>query len=833
MSASPGIAYYDPKTGTATLTTGEKISYAPPSPAASSSGSSSGGGSPFKNLPPSSYNPPALQPAPIPQPVPAKAAISTSTKTISRPQEGVVRITYANDATVKPSLRGKTVTYVDAGQGGEYMIEGTGAGQTYYDSQRKVAVINGQPMSVDLDYAQKQRADAAYTYETTISGAEPAGRVQDIERWGRSQGIKVLRTSTPEEVRKGVYKLQIVSDKPLLNDMGQWTPGVFPLVTRTDEQIRQERIGVQAAAATDIAMKNAGPIEMAGFALKTTLSPGGIEYMGATTMEALGQKPPRPSKDIVKEIHTEILTTNPNGVDFETAYHQSMAGMESSGSPMPSIQMAIAGGAVLGSGTAILGSTTAKTVLYGAGAALVGAEAVRIGSLVHEGRTSEAIGEAETLGFALAAGAAAYKSAASYMQNRAPKTVTVEFSGSRGISGTIQSPERTYSTGAFEITRGKLTGLKGRTSSMVDTETGAGEMIVDIPAQKVGNLKVKPQKITRFVEDAGQKQYGSDIVYRRIANSGRIEINEQPVKTVGPNKEITSLRENARVVRSTGQGDQVIIRQLEGVGEGSTAGKYGLAVVKEGPKAVVVEESVLSNKMFSKIDWVDVAKIKTADVGGIGKPEPYVRGGTPSKPSAGSSGGGVKIADTGELAKPAVKEMTAPAVPSGISKVSVEQGMRARIVAMPTLNQAKKSQTTSMDTALKSIQVPAMIRKTSEKTQGRSSAMAAVTVNAIAPRIGRVMDKLSRLSPAAVPDVMTTQRTTQRQIQAMDMPEPVVTRTATQTVPVPIDVMPSIPKVPGIAIPGMPLPFTMGPARTRKKNFGLGVIRNPVPDIDI
>jgi hypothetical protein len=829
-----------------------------PTPAATSS--------PFKNLPPSSYNPPASSqpqstrtnptpaatpshssgggggggsPSPsIPSATPAVGqTIVTSNKTISRPQEGVVRITYGNDATVAPSLRGKTVTYVDAGQGqGEYRIEG--AGQTYYDSQRKIAIVNGQPMSVDLEHVQSQQATASasatsgqsqsYVYDTTITG-EP-GKVQDIERWGRMQGIKVLRTSTPQEAQQGIYKLQIVSQKPLQNEIGQWLPGVFPMTTRTDEQIKQERMGIQAAVATDIAMKNAGPLEMAGFALKTTLSPRGIEYMGATTLEALGQKPPRPSKDIVKEVHAEILTTNPNGVDFETAYHQSMAGMESSGSPMPSLQMAITGGAVLGvaGGAGLLSSTAGKTALYGATALFAGQEALNVGTMAYEGRTSEAIGEIETLGIGIAGGALAYKSAASYMQNRVPKVMTVDFSKTRGISAGIQTSERLYSTGAFEVTEGKLVGLKGTTRKMIDVNEGTGTAIIDIPGQKVGGQKIKPQEITRFIEDAGSKQIGTNKVYQSVANSAKVEINGQQVKVVGPDKEIVSLRENYRVTKSTPQGDQVIIRQLEGVGESTKAGKYGLAVVKNGPDAYVVQESVLSDKMFSKIDWVDVTKIKNVDVGGTAKPEPYVRG-RPSGTSGGSSGSSVKVADISGATKVAdisTKEFS-PAVPAGISKVSVEQNVKARIIPMPATSQASMKGRTSVDTAMKSIQTPAIMRKSSEGQKGRSiSAVAsAVTVRTISPQIERYMN-------AVTTGTMSTQVTGQRQVQVMDTINPTATRTAMQPVFVPIDVMPSTPVNPNIAIPGMPLFLTMGPSRNKKKNYGLGVIRNPVPDIN-
>lgn len=776
--------------------------------------------------------------------VPASTGISGTSSTSSTVQTGSdyikeikrepgkVTIQYGNSSILKPELRNQQVTYFDAGSGkGEYRIVGPTEGKTYYDEKNQLLIENGQIKSgVIQQQAQQPAPTQPYTYEVAITG-EPA-KVQDVEKWGRSQGFKVLRTSTPEEVQKGQYKLEIVSDKPLVGDLGEWLPGVLPLTTRTDEQVKKERIQAQASSGTESAMKNATRLEQAGFFLRTLASPSGYELVGSLvkgtspTIEAAFPGI-RSTNEIIKDVHTELATKYYKGTgtvmqDVITDYLQS---------PVFDVSTMIVGGIVLKTvsagvtGAKILGSTAGKAVLGAATAGFVGQRGLEIESLRESGQGGKALGVLATTAVGFAAGIAAYKvtTPTARIRNIQVKFDTQELAGK---SDTVARGKEVFSQGKFEITEGKLTGMKGTTILEVNPQKGRGFLITKIPEQTIGKTKIQAQEFTRYVQDLPPlENTPAGRVYNRLSNELKISINEQFAKIAGPSKGQTLLKETGRVAKDTSQGDKILIRTFKGVSEESQAGKYGIGMVTRGGKNILVEESIISSKTFSKVNWVDVLKIDTT------KPVALKMPGTATGPGTGTttaSRSGVSLA--GKVI-PAI-----PSAPVEVKIIPVTDLVRIvpNVNPVPTGVMIKSSP--KLDTELKIAQIntPQIVRQDQgQKPQGRTVSPASGLALAISPQIQKYFDQTKqKIRPVeiSVTNPITGQRTSQQSVQEiMQVLEPIVDRIASQ--PVPVVPISNIRLPPPAEIPWL-APAFFGLGGSKLKRYRTGHVTNPVPEIE-
>lgn len=521
-------------------------------------------------------------------------------------------------------------------------------------------------------------------------------------------------------------------------------------------------------------------------------------------------------------------------------------------SPVVDIETAALGGAGLGKlaatkiGAKVMGSAAGKAALIAGTGLYVGQRGSEVESLRQQGKGTEALGRTLTTAGEFLVMPAAFKAEYSYAVAKVkPVFVNLQTATERGVSRTVTRGKEILSQGEFEVTSGQAKGLKGTTNLEANPTKGRGYLTTKIPEQKLpSGQKVKAQEFTSYVQEAENKLVGIAPkeqpelarVYHRIANDMKLMVNERFAKLVGPKREDVWLKETARQTKTiasvtdtaTGKTvkEQILVRRFTGIGEGNKA-DYQLAVVRgKSGKPILIEESVIRNKVIAKIDWVDISRLNLETGGRV----------TVFKPGP---GGGKSI----DLRPPSVViakiGKSTPPVPSG--NVLLDENI-ARIVMNknPTPTGVRIKETPRLELEVKTasdlMPSPNIIRKALDNITGRTvTPQKSITqqIQLNVPDIQKSFDATKqKIRPVeiSVTNPITGQRTSQQSVQEiMQVLEPIVDRIASQ--PVPVVPISNIRLPPPAEIPWL-APAFFGLGGSKLKRYRTGHVTNPVPEIE-
>ncbi|MCX6817734.1 MAG: hypothetical protein NTU57_02660 [Candidatus Aenigmarchaeota archaeon] len=717
-----------------------------------------------------------------------------------------------------------------------------------------------------------------YVYNMNVDYPE---QVQDVRAWAQKQGYRVSNVIQNPDKTLTVE----LTGRSALSEKAS----VDIRSGETIEQARQKGINEQTTDALQGGSK--GFLGQAALYVRTLISPAGEHLimshaiqgialfknlpinklnlpvqLGSEIIEkAINYVSPgiRTPDELVKENTNELadnaaqhlhetagrpFITLPGLPNFKIVVPPTFVPYESSSAifnPFVEAEMAYAGGALLGAagataaGGRILGSTAGKAAGYvlGAGsAAQIGLQAIAERS---EGK-GKALG---TLVFGaiefgvFAAGYHAYNvySAA----NIAAKPVKVEISGMKGASVTRPLGEGSItSTGAFEITEGEFTGLKGRTAQISGKK--GGYVLTHIPEQKVGKVLIPEQVFRQFTK--GGTLSDPLKIYWKTANTG-VVIGEkvgkaygktnagmdasvkifrpgEDIELVGPSKEATILRKTSEKPGKA-NGEDVMIRRFKGVGVGTEAAvrTYDLFLVKAGDTTALVEASAIARKAAVKIEWVDVS----------------LAGG---RAGSGGRGGVTKI----QRVMPEVVPPTPPStmnidVKPATASVTAGTDLVARIVANvnPTAYPLRiKENKAAKPVDIASVAgVPQIIRRESTAQKGRTVSPANIVLTVV-PNILRPsktqpiisVERIAITHPITGQDITVSQKTA-----IMQVLNPIIERIASQPVNIPAPATPTNKRPKFMGGIGL-VPFLrMGNIKLANLSHRTDVKLNPVPDI--
>ena len=690
-----------------------------------------------------------------------------------------------------------------------------------------------------------------YEYEAFVDKKE---QIADIRKWAESRGATVERRyagsrEEAEEFAKKGIPIRIMS--------GEQLPEKLEINIRAPEQISRERSEQLARVAGKKVYEEATLGEKIDLHVHTALSTKGYEYVGAAARESARAQPYnipaqiagvamdtvfpgiKGTRQVVEENLSAKIARHSRG-EYSYTYEVPLIGkvaiddriVDAISNPVVDVELMALGGAGAAKvaatkvGAKVFASTAGKIALTAGGAVYVGSKGYEIHALRESGESTKALGTAITTAAGLVAGVTAFKAQTAHiLKYQVPNDLKVDLSKIKGASVTEKRGDVTLSKGRFQVAKGKLKGLHGKVYSV--TQKKDGGLVVKIPSQKVGGHKIKAETFMRHTHAGKTVKVGTSKVYTTITKEGRVLIDTgkgKPVKgpLVGRHVDKTYMKEIAKVMKigtdRTGKQHNFVIRKLEGIGIGKSSHKHNLYLVKKGHQMALVEsKSGLVKPRVAKIDWIDIAKIGPAK-GSIHviKPGP---GGFFAKtvPKAGTT--------------PSIKSI---AVPPASVAVKVGPSLGARIVPVvnpvPTgiriKHQPKPEQTQRI------VAEPMIIRRDTQKPTGRI-VTPIQEIRSVVPKIERAIEGVRvKYTPVAQSyHPITGQEVTGKQATVLRQQlEPIIDRIAPQPVPV-VPVQPGK-KPGGLFGPGL-IPFLrLTDAKADLKSFKIGVIKNPVPDIE-
>lgn len=708
-----------------------------------------------------------------------------------------------------------------------------------------------QPFDARGDAAPMVDAQGNIIYETTVERKE---QIADIQAWAKDRGATVERVyaGSAEEAKA----MKDTGGIPILIKSKDALPENVEIMITSPEAIRQEKARQMASIAGKKVYEEAGPVEKSLLHLHTVLSPQGYAYIGAAARESAAAQPYniqakvtgaamdlifpniKTTKEVVVDNVSSRIERHAQG-EYTYSFDLPVVGrvnvderiVEAINNPVVDVEVMFLGGAGLAkvaatkTGGKILTSTAGKALMTVGGAAYVGSSGYEVYTLRQEGKGAEALGKAITRTSGLVAGAAGFKmQQAHILQYSAPKKIEVDLSKIRGVSKTAQNKDVTISRGKFEITEGKLRGLRGDTLAITQKKDGA--LIVKIPAQKVGGQKIEAGTFVRHTKAGETLKAVQGKIFTRISKEGRLIIETSKGQLKGPllgkHTDKTYIKEIGRVTRTgtdrSGRQSSLLIRRLEGLNIGKSSKNYNIFLVRKGNQVMLLEAKAgIANPRVSKIDWIDVSKLSAG-----GKPFTQIKPGSPGT-----------VIRPGTAQAPSIKSV---AVPPGSVKLSVKADLGARVV--PTVNptptgvrikdipQGKTLQRIAME--------PSIIRREqSGKIQGRTVIPTAVKTST--PQIERATEK-ARITYKPISTFyhpITGNKVSEQQFIALKQAvEPVIDRINPQPVPATPVIPSKLPlSPPGLLLPPM-IPFLrLGTGKAKPKVYTTSHIKNPVPDI--
>lgn len=677
------------------------------------------------------------------------------------------------------------------------------------------------------------RPDVTHSYEVDLSHIE---QVADVKKWAKEHGAIAERVYASSK-----KEAKVLSDRGIVVRISSPKPLPDEINIRATKTIKEIRIKELSRVMAEKAYQKASPAEKITLHAQTLLSPHGYKYLGTAispldlgARKAIKETSLPKLEKVVTENLAEKISRQMQG---KTTYDYDIPGIglvkipdvivEAIHNPIIDIELMALGGAGMGkiattkAGAKIIGSKAGKAALtVGAGAYAI-TEGQEIATLKALGREEEAIGKGFTLAAGLGAAVLGFKAQIAHVR-AAAKTYEIDLSKVKGVSVTKEGKHQiVMSRGKFQVTQGKLKGLKGDTFSI--TRKGKGTLFTKVPEQKIGKIHIKPELTMRYTEQA--KQIGK--IHHRISSEARIGIGRAG-KLIGKYKADTYAKEISRVMHigtdKSGRQHNYIIKKLEGISIGKSARRYDVYLIRTvGGKTLLMEKSLLGHKGIAKIDWVDISKIGTP---------PTVIKGTPGP-------GIVTKATSVSKIVPAVAKIT-PAIPTQIT-IKAAETVKAvtgipRIVMTvnPTpIGRVKvKHQPVPETVKLGAVKIVRRVSKGELKSISSGSLMQALTITQ--PRIERAWDKTkTKLSPAQslITHPISGQIISSEEVLAVKSRlTPIIERIANQPIPVsPIKpIRTTIPKIPTMYIPFLRMPDISETA----KGFEIGVIKNPVPKIE-
>lgn len=706
-----------------------------------------------------------------------------------------------------------------------------------------------QPFDTRQPQVPAKTPEGEYIYETFVNKKE---QVADIQNWAQERGARAERMYAISEAQAKEFAEKGIGVRILSKEQ---LPEQLELQVTAPEKIQYEKSEQLGKIAGRQVYEESGGIEKALLHLQTVLSPKGYEYVGAAARESVASRPTdltalatkgaidlvfpniKTTEDVVVENVSERIARHSRG-EYSYSYDLPVVGrldipeqiVEAVANPVVDVEFMALGGtgvAKLGAtklGAKVLASTAGKAVAAAGAAGFAAQRGYEVYTLRQKGESTKALGLSITTVTGVAAGIVGFKLQSSYMANQAVKEIKLDASKIKGASITEQKGQVSVSKGKFEITEGKLKGLKGTVYSQTEGKEGA--KIIDIPEQKVGSLKVPAQQYLRHTSEGTAIKTSLGKISVVTSKEGRIVIDIGTGKTVkgplvGAEADKTYIRETARIIKpgtdSTGKSSNFLIRKLEGLGIGKTAGKYKVYLVQRGSQTVLIESKALTtNLRLAKIDWVDISKVAG---GGAGVQVYGSSGASYVKPGAGVS---------------VVPKVTSAAVPTQLA-VKVQPAVGVRIVPnvnpTPTGVRIKETPASKKDTQTVVINTPMIIRKEEGKTQGRTVSPGTVVAVQV-PQIERALESArTNYTPiASTYHPITGQKVTEKEATLITQKlEPIIDRIASQPVPV---VPVTTNKPGGLVIPSL-VPFIrLSRGGGNLKKFSTGALRNPVPDIE-
>ena len=717
----------------------------------------------------------------------------------------------------------------------------------FKDSATKSAIEAGFKQEIVQPTPEKAKP---YVYDIYVDYPEQA---IDIQNWAKTiPGVSADRVADSSE--KGI-KIQISSEKPLTKANpitgSEWIYPYNQPQTRSEKQIKAERAGVESKGLAERAYQGAHPWEKIALGLHTMLTPKGDEQLGAAfrggdaskiVKERLAYEIAKPLPEITNYVPTD-LEKGIKGFAIKASIPSTVTksdyALDFLQSPVFEVEASYlvgAGGALAvttKTGALVAGSKFGKTALTGLAIASTGGMVLDVGTSALSGNTAEAVGKGLTGIVSLAAGIKGFKSQYSYsVSNVQPSYVKLEDQRIRGVSTTLEYSNQKLSQGEFEITEGKLKGLKGVTHQTTNPKKGRGFLITEIPEQKLpSGQKIKAQGSTRYVENLPDitvpKEPEPIRIFRRSSNEMKMMVDDVFAKIVGPKKSEMYLQKVAENKIPMKGGNDLVVRRFSGVAQENEAGKYRLTVLKN-QKSVLVEESVISKKTLAKIDWVDM-EVKSSQVDDIVRSakfnEPSFK--EPSIPKDISPG--LKLKEPKPRLKSEMSEL--PPIPSGavrvepkISFIPAVSGLVSRAFVKPIQDISLKLESRQKVLPKQAISLESKQRISPKVVSG------AVQLTMKVPEAQKLADiqtqklkvvELAAQTPVTAQIQLQKQVVTERitPLKKLDVMPPIP-----PTVDVPVD-------IPPIRIPGMPLPF-YGLGSGRARRTGRNVIKNPIPELE-